>query len=133
MKIGSWEDADKALELIGQWREDIAYNKAETDRRKADIKQTEEILEEFVRQHETDLQERSKALTHGRVWLRQATRLVARSWGAVIEKLREARSFSYLRIEYEIDKPSMQLADDAELAKYGVKRKTSDVFGYEVA
>ncbi len=76
MKIRSWEDADKALSEIAKRKEGIAVAKARVDSERELIGEIAGALEAFVREHDEDLQEKSKALPHGKVWLRQATRLV---------------------------------------------------------
>lgn len=133
MKIRSWEDVDEGLGIIRESREVIAEARGKMSREHTIIGDLEQRIEAFVRDHEEDLQERSKSVRHGRVWLRSATRLVARSWAAVVARLKDDGGYAYLRIKEEADKEALAQADDAELAKFGVRRKTEDVFGYEVA
>ena len=133
MKIKSWEDVDGALAEIAKRREAIAIAKARADTEREAIAELEPRIEAFVREHEDELQERSKSLPHGRVWLRSATRLVARSWAKVLERLQEGNMWGCIRKKYEVDKEALEERTDSDLAEVGARRKTEDVFGYEVA
>lgn len=133
MKIKSWDDVDNCLGLIASYQRQIAGYKGQADALKATIAELEPRIEAFVREHEDELQERSKSLVHGRVWLRQATRLVAKSWAKVLDKIRDWHRRELLRVKEEPDKTALALLDDAELKALGVVRKTEDTFGYEAA
>ena len=133
MKIRSWEDADQALAEIGKRREAIAVAKARADAERELIGEIEERLEAFVRDHEEDLQEKSKALPHGRVWLRWSTRLTARSWVKVLENLLAGKHLQYLRVEHEVNKEALNETGAAFLLQIGVRRKSGDAFGYETS
>jgi phage host-nuclease inhibitor protein Gam len=131
MKIKSWDDVDMALAQIAAHKEAIAAAKGLVDERREKIGELEPRIEAFVREHEDELQERGKSLPHGRVWLRQATRLVARSWARVLERLLEVGLDSLVRVKQEPDKDALTREPDEFLEKIGVKRKTEDAFGYE--
>ncbi len=131
MKIKSWEDVDRALMAIAVHQADIAAYKGIVDQWRAQIAELEPRIEAFVREHEDELQERSKSLTHGRVWLRRATRLTARSWAKVVDKLFGTPHEQCIRTKYEPDKERLAELTDEQLKAYGVKRETIDAFGYE--
>ena len=134
MKITSWDDVDMALELIAEHQGAIAEAKAQADEAKDAIGELEPRIEDFVREHETDLLERSRAVTHGRVWLRRATRLVTvgrMSWKKVLDALVEAKRMSLVRRKYEVDKEALAELTDERLAELKVRRETADAFGYE--
>lgn len=133
MKIKSWDDVDMALAQIATHQEAIAACKASVDERRAKIAELEPRIEAFVREREDELQERSKSLPHGRVWMRQATRLVAKSWAKVVDKLFGTAYEQCIRTKYEADKERLAELDDAVLKTFGVKRETSDAFGYEAS
>ena len=133
MKIKSWDDVDEALRQIAVRTGQIATCKGEIDRLREAIAELEPRIEAFVRAHEDELQERSKSLPHGRVWLRQATRLVARSWAKVVEKLFSTEHEWCIRPKYEADKERLAELTDEQLKRYGVKRETTDTFGYEAS
>ena len=133
MKIKSWEDVDAALALITESQKVIAEARAKVDHEKAIIAAIEPRIEAFVREHEDELQERSKSLPHGRVWLRSATRLVARSWAKVLERIRECGRPDLVRAKEEPDKEKLAEMADETLKRFGVRRETEDVFGYEAS
>lgn len=133
MKIRSWDEADQALAEIAKRKEAIAVAKARADAERELIGEIEERLEAFVRDHEEDLQEKSKALPHGRVWLRWATRLTARSWAKVLENLLGQKELRFVRVDYEVNKDTLKDAGDAFLLQVGVRRKSGDAFGYETS
>ena len=133
MKIRSWEDADQALAEIAARKEDIAICRARADEEKGAIGELEERLEAWVRDNEEDLQEKSKALPHGKVWLRWSTRLTARSWAKVLENLLMGKHLQYLRVEHEVNKEALNETGAAFLLQIGVRRKSGDAFGYEVS
>jgi phage host-nuclease inhibitor protein Gam len=133
MKIRTWDDVDEALAAIAAHQVDIAHYKGTIDHLRAAVGELEPRIEAFVREHEDDLQERSKALAHGRVWLRQATRLAAKSWAKVLDKILAGTDHQYIRTKYEPDKERLGELDDAALKAFGVTRKTEDVFGYEAS
>jgi len=133
MKIRSWEDADQALAEIAKRKEGIAVARARVDTEKREIESLEERLEIWVRDNEEDLQEKSKALPHGKVWLRWSTRLAARSWAKVLENLLAGKHLQYLRVEHEVNKDALKEVGDAFLLQIGVRRKSGDAFGYETS
>jgi phage host-nuclease inhibitor protein Gam len=131
MKIKGWDDVDAALSSIANLQAEIAEHKGAIDHLREAIGELEPRIEAFVREHEDELQERSKSLTHGRVWLRQATRLASKSWAKVLTKLLGGPYEQYVRAKYEPDKERLGEMEDWELKDLGVVRKTDDVFGYE--
>jgi len=133
MKIRSWDDADQALKEIAASKEAIAIAKARVDEQREEIGALEERLEVFVRDHEEDLQEKSKSLAHGRVWLRWSTKLTARSWAKVLENLLGQKDLRFVRVEYDVNKDALKDSGDAFLLQIGVRRKSGDAFGYETS
>lgn len=133
MKIKTWDDVDLALSKISDQQALIAAHKGEIDQARAAIAELEPRIEAFVREHEDELQERSRALAHGRVWLRSATSLVARSWAKALDKIIDWGRDDLIRTKLEPDKTAIALLGDDELKIIGVKRETQDVFGYEAA
>jgi len=134
MKIKSWDDVDAALAEIAEHQGAIAQAKADADEAKDAIAEVEPEIESFVREHEEDLLERSRAFENGRVWLRKATRLglVGRwSWRKVLDGLIEAKRRALIRTKREVDKEALDQLTDDQLAELRVKRVTDDVFGYE--
>jgi hypothetical protein len=134
MKIRSWDDADRALAEIADQRGVIAQAKADADDAKAAIAEIVPHIEAYVREHEAELLERSRALPSGRVWLRKATHLglIGRwSWKKVLTTLIEAKRWTLVRTERGVDKEALEQLSDEQLAELRVKRVTEDVFGYE--
>jgi hypothetical protein len=134
MKIKSWDDVDAALAEIAAQQGEIAEAKARADEAKATIAELEPKIEEYVRENEPDLLERSRAVDHGRVWLRKATHLdlVGRwSWKKVLDQLIAAKRHNLIRRKPEVDKVALDELTDEALAELRVKRATEDVFGYE--
>jgi len=133
MKIKSWDDVDGALAEIARRQAIIAAAKGQIDEQRKAIAEIEPRMEAFVVEHEDELQERSKALAHGRVWLRRATSLTARSWAKVLEKLEAFGLTDCIRLKPEPNKEALGMLPDDRLKELGVKRTTEDVFGYEAA
>jgi hypothetical protein len=136
MKIKTWDDVDGALARIAELAGEIAEAKARADDAKAEIADIEPRIEDFTREHEADLLERSRAVDHGRVWLRKATALktVGRtSWKRICDALVEDKRWTLIRKKYEVDKEALGELSDERLAELRVKRETSDTFGYEAA
>lgn len=133
MKIKSWDDVNVALGEIATCQLEIAGWKGRIDESRSVISELEPRIEAFVREHEDELQERSKSLANGRVWLRSASRLAAKSWAKVVEKLFGTAHEQCIRTKYEADKERLAELDDATLKTYGVKRETTDAFGYEAS
>ena len=136
MKIKSWEDVDAALDEIGEQEALIAMAKATVDDAKEQIKTIAPHIEQWVREHEEDLQERSRALPNGRVWLRKATRLALvgkASWKKVLALLLEGKRYSLIHVERSVDKEALKELPDERLAELKIKRDTTDAFGYETA
>lgn len=135
MKIKGWDDVDAALAAIADHEGEIAEAKARADEAKEAIAEIEPALETFVRDHEGDLLERSRAVEHGRVWLRQATRLILAhrrtNWKKVADALIAAKRWALLHTERKPDKEALNQLSDERLAELGIKRDTRDVFGYE--
>ncbi len=131
MKIKSWHDVDLALAEIAKRQAAIAAAKAAIDGERELIAAIEPRIEAWVREHEDEMQERSRALPHGRVWLHQAKRLSARSWARVLDCLVERKAWAYIRTKREVNKKALAGCTDEQLAGLGVRRKTEDVFGYE--
>ena len=133
MKIKSWDDVDAALAEIAKREAAIAEAKAQIDEEKASIKELEPGIEVWVREHETDMQERSLSLENGKVWLRKATHLHARSWQKVLDRLKEGKFWSCIRKKLEVDKEALETRSDEFLEQVGVRKKETDAFGYETA
>ena len=136
MKIKSWEDVEGALACIAEHESQIAQGKAMVDDAKEEIAGIEPHLEEFVRDHAEDLQERSRALDSGRVWLRKASRLVLvgkTSWKKVLAALVDERRMNLVRIKREVDKEALDQLSDERLGELKIRRDTKDAFGYETA
>ena len=134
MKIRSWEDVDEALGVIAGHTEAIAEAKASIDEAKAEIADLEPRIEEWTREHEADLLERSLAVANGRVWLRKATHLETvgrRSWRKICEALVEAKRWTLVSTKRSVDKEALEQLPDEKLAELHVRRVTEDVFGYE--
>jgi phage host-nuclease inhibitor protein Gam len=134
MKIKSWDDVDLALAEIAEQQGAIAQAKSDVDEAKEAIADLEPEIESFVREHEEDLLERSRAFENGRVWLRKAKRLglIGRwSWRKVLDGLIEAKRRTLIRTKREVDKEALEQLTDDQLAELRVKRVTEDVFGYE--
>jgi len=136
MKIKSWEDVDFTLTEIANQEATIVLGKSMADEAKAEIAELVPMVEEFVREHEADLQERALALPSGRVWLRKATRLglIGRiSWKKVLAALIEGKRLNLVRTKREVDKEALDQLSDERLGELRVRRITEDVFGYETA
>ncbi len=133
MKIRSWEEADKALMEIGRRQEAIAIAQARAETEKEAIGELAESLEAWVRERAQDLKEKSLDLPHGRVWLRWSNWLYARSWKRVAEVLEATKATAYLHIKPKANKEALEKADDDFLKALGIRRKSGDVFGYEVS
>ncbi len=134
MKIKSWEDVDAALAEIATQQGIVAEAKAMADEAKTAIAELEPRIEEYVRENDADLLERSRAVDHGRVWLRQAGHLglVGRwSWKKVLDQLVEAKRWTLIRTKREVDKEALEQLTEERLAEIRVKRVSEDVFGYE--
>ena len=136
MKIKSWDDVDAALAEIAKHEGAIAQAKADADEAKTVIANLGPRIEEWVRDHEADLLERTLALTSGRVWLRKATHLetIGRSsWRKVTDALVEAKRWTLISTKRSADKEALEQLSDERLAELKIKRVTEDVFGYETA
>ncbi len=136
MKIRNWDDVDAALVEIAEREGEIAQAKADADKAKAVIAKLEPRIEEWVRDHEEDLLERTLAVESGRVWLRKATHLetVGRwSWKKVTDALVDAKRWTLVSTKRTVDKEALEQLTDERLAELKVKRVTEDVFGYETA
>ncbi|MGD0263560.1 MAG: host-nuclease inhibitor Gam family protein [Candidatus Methylomirabilota bacterium] len=133
MKIKSWEEADEALLQIALTARGLAIAKATVEEREGEIERTEKALEEFVREHAQDLKEKSRNLSHGRVWLRWATKLYTRSWKRVLEVLLDRKRLDLMHIKPKVNKEALEKCEDEFLEELGVGRKSGDVFGYETA
>ena len=136
MKIRTWDDVGEALAEIAEREADIIQAKATADEAKASVADLVPMVEEFVREHEAELQERALALPTGRVWLRKATRLglIGRtSWKKVLAALIEGKRLNLVRTKREVDKEALDQLSDERLEELRVKRITEDVFGYETA
>ena len=147
MNIGSWDDVDKALLLIGEVERAIAREKATAEdyiaKHKADLANRirmpeatrEELLaqvEVFVRAHEAEMDGRSMILVHGRVWLRKTSALTARSWKRVLAWLLENKKMEYVRVDHEVNKEALRGAPEKVLKACGARIKPEDAFGYEL-
>jgi len=136
MKIKSWEDVDTALAEIAEHEENIMQAKATVDEAKGEIAKIEPAIEEYVREHEAELQERTLALVSGRVWLHRATHLdpMGRvSWKRILTEFIEYKRFNLISTKRTVDKEALKQLSDDRLKDLGVKRVTEDVFGYETA
>ena len=132
----SWDDVNEALKEIGGLNAEAAQIKeragAALEKLKKRRGQLEERMEGFVRAREDELELRSKVLPCGRVWLREATHLTARSFEKVLQWLHEHGRREFIRVKSEIDKEALAKADPELLMQCGAKLKTEDKFGYEV-
>lgn len=147
-KVTSWEDADRALaDLAAQhrdravltaWRdEQIQKARAEYTRRaepiEARIEALEDELHRFTLTHQDELDKRSRTLTHGRVGLRLVQDLVVRNAKRAIDWLLEHKQALYVRVKYELNKELLQQeAEDTLLKACGIRRRSRDVWFYEV-
>ena len=132
--IRSWDDVNEALAQIARLNGDIAQAKADADDAKEAIGELEPAIEAYVRENEAELLERTRALDHGRVWLRKATRLklIGRyTWKKVLDALVADKRRSLIRTKPEVDKEAIDQLSDEQLSELRVKRETRDVFGYE--
>jgi phage host-nuclease inhibitor protein Gam len=147
MKITGWDDVDKVLLEIAELERRIAERKAEAERivettKAAAAAALEPLtrmhkdlltyLEAFVREHESEMTGRSRALVHGRVWLRRVTVLTARSWQRALDWLLDNKRMDYVRVKYEVNKEALESAPERTLQACGVRWKTKDAFGYEL-
>jgi phage host-nuclease inhibitor protein Gam len=148
MRVQSWEDADKALLEIARVeraieehaaraakeieaiRERIAGPVRQLEGRKTDLTG---YVEAFVRAHEDEMDGRSKALTHGTVWLRRVSSLTARSWKRVLDWLVANKEMDYVRVEHEVNKTALREAPPETLRACGARVKHEDAFGYDLS
>lgn len=147
-KVMSWDDADRVLaELAAQhrdlavltvWRdEQVQKARDEYARLEAPIKARIEALEDELHRwtltHQDELDTRSRTLTHGRVGLRLVQDLVVRNAKRAIDWLLEHKQAVYVRVKYELNKELLQQeAEDTLLKACGIRRRSRDVWFYEV-
>ncbi|MDZ4338851.1 MAG: host-nuclease inhibitor Gam family protein [candidate division NC10 bacterium] len=147
MRILNWDHADLTLKDIGilareqaEWalraeadiaaiRDKVVMASRPLARRQEDL---EEALERFVRDHEDEMEGRSRKLTYGRVWIRLVKSVTARSWKRVLDWLVAHRKADYYRVKYEPNKETLALAHADFLKACGARIKEEDSFGYEL-
>jgi len=142
--IADWDRADDVLLGVAECRGALARIESELaseiDAAKAAAKRKASeysarfaaglaALEAFTRAHQGDLDGRSKKLTHGRVGLRQVTKIaLLHKAEFVIQRLRAKDMIDCIRRTEAVKKEALAAYDDAALAAVGAKRKTADVF-----
>lgn len=150
--IASINDADRALERIGELKRHIAGAENDADEKIAEIRaelvsetkltrealdQNEAALEAWAEANKGELfkEPRSRELNWGRVGFRMTPwKIVAigkLKAETIIEKIRAAKLTQLIRSKEEIDKEKALNYSNEDLAKCGLKKKQSDEFFYE--
>ena len=79
---------------------------------------------------------KSVELDFGSLSFRLSTRLVTAgrgvTWDKVLERLKDRGHESGIRVKEEVDKEALAAWDDETLEAVGVRKKTSDIFGYKL-
>ena len=152
IKIDSLDDADRALQRIGELRREIAAAErianAKIDALRAKLVDDTEIFRETLAQNETALEAwgeanknlfvepRSMELNWGRVGFRlsgwKIVVLGKLKLDTIVEKIRAAKLPQLIRVKEEIEKEAALNYDNEDLARCGLKKKQTDDFFFEV-
>ena len=150
--IASTDDADRALQRIGELRRHIALAEKDADEKVAEIREEllsdTELTREALAQNEAALQEwggenkhlfvkpRSMEMNWGTVgfsWTPWKVVILGRLKAeTVIEKIRAAKMTSLLRPKVEINREAASNYLNSDLAKVGLRKIRRDEFFFEV-
>lgn len=151
LKIETTDDADRALQRIGQLRLHIAESESEANRQidairellvedtaasRATLAQNEAALEAWAEEHKAlFVKPRSMELNWGTVGFKlspwKIIILGRLKVDTVIEKIRAAKMTSLIRPKFEINKEAAVNYLNSDLAKVGLRKKQSDEFFFE--
>jgi len=143
-EVTDWREADRALLDLADCRrkaeraradaeETIACVKDDLEKETAGYRAREKellaVLEAFARDHEDELDGRSKKLTHGTVGFRKTTKLALRCKVAtVLQKLRARGLSDCIRVKETLNREALSAYDDDVLRAVGARRKREDRF-----
>lgn len=150
--IASIDDADRALQRIGELRREIAAAEqvanTKIDAIRARLVEDTKIFVDTLERNEAALEawaaanknlfteRRSLELNWGRVGFRltpwKIVTLGKLKAETIIEKIRAAKFSQLIRVKEEIDKEKALNYSDEDLARCGLKKKQSDEFFFEV-
>lgn len=146
--IKDWAGVDAALLSIGQIDREIEGHEAELQKAIEDRKEytilrvnplqdrkaaLEMQIQAFCEGHRDEMgNKKSRELNFGKVSFRLSTKILIRGVKSCLDALKSLNLLDYIRVKESPDKEKMKDLDDAVLAQVGAKRRSEDVFGYEV-
>ncbi|MDA8325742.1 MAG: host-nuclease inhibitor Gam family protein [Nitrospiraceae bacterium] len=144
----TWDEVDEALRQISIIELELARIEAQMNAKVMEIKKRaqaagvplkekrvflEAAMEGFASNRRADFGEKKHmALTFGVISFRLSTRLVISDMKRTVGLLKNLGLKNCIRVTEAPDKEKMAALDEETLLKAGARRKTEDVFGYEV-
>ncbi|NPV70309.1 MAG: host-nuclease inhibitor protein Gam [Firmicutes bacterium] len=145
--LKTWEDVDQALREVGLIEIQIEALEGDLNRRIAEMKDETarkakpmmdrrdllgHLLREFVEANKEGLAGKSRELNFGTVGLRRSTQVVIKKVKATIAALKARGLLECIKTTESIMKEELKKYDDATIEAVGAKRKTDEVFWYEI-
>ncbi|MBP3487303.1 MAG: host-nuclease inhibitor Gam family protein [Roseburia sp.] len=147
--LGSWEDVNESLKVIGEAENEIAAIEAEMNNDIAKIKAAAKVkvkehenvikvqelmIQQYASAHREDMKEKTYKLAFGSVGYRLSTRLILpKEIKPIIENLRKRGMMDCLSTEVKVNKDVLNTYSEADIVAVGGKLKKKDTFWYKTA